>query len=241
MHEHNRRELLAAWGVDIPSDLLTLALTHRSWAYEHDSAHNERLEFLGDSILGAVVAEQIFHDYPDKSEGELSKIKSAAVSERALADIARSLNLGSYIRLGKGEEQTGGRDKDSILSDTVESLIAATYESQGIDVVISTVRTHLREKIIEATNMGPALDWRTAMEEKARELGYNGDVTYQIDAEGPDHAKVYTAKVSIGGTQWGSGQATSRKAAKLAACQDAYHYLVVSVETTEADNPGSTK
>ncbi|USR78839.1 ribonuclease III [Arcanobacterium pinnipediorum] len=231
MHEHDSQQLLSAWGVQIPQELLILALTHRSWAYEHGTQHNERLEFLGDSILGAVVAEQIFHEYPEKSEGELSKIKSAAVSERALADIARSLNLGSYIRLGKGEEQTGGREKDSILSDTVESLIAATYEACGIDVVIATVRKHLHDKIIEATHMGPALDWRTAMEEKARELGITGDVTYQIDGQGPDHAKVYTARVFIADQMWGSGQATSRKAAKLAACQDAYHRLGVSADS----------
>ncbi|QJC21965.1 ribonuclease III [Arcanobacterium buesumense] len=228
MHKHDRSQLLARWGVDIPSDLLTLALTHRSWAYEHDSKHNERLEFLGDSILGAVVAEQIFHDYPDKSDGELSKIKSAAVSERALADIARGLELGDYIRLGKGEERSGGRDKDSILSDTVEALIAATYEAGGLAVVIDTVRRHLKEKIIEATRMGPALDWRTALEEKARELGIKGDISYQLHAEGPDHAKVYTACAFIGATEWGRGEATSRKAAKLAACEDGYHRLLTN-------------
>ncbi|WP_216452174.1 ribonuclease III [Arcanobacterium phocae] len=228
MHEHDRSRLIESWGASIPSDLLTLALTHRSWAYEHDSGHNERLEFLGDSILGAVVSEQIFHDYPDKSEGELSKIKSAAVSERALADIARELNIGAYIRLGKGEEQSGGRNKDSILSDTVEALIAATYEACGLDVVIPVVRQHLKEKILQATRMGPALDWRTAMEEKARELGFVGDLSYQITGEGPDHAKVYTARAYIADTEWGRGQATSRKASKLVACEDAYHRLVAN-------------
>ncbi|SPT74646.1 ribonuclease III [Arcanobacterium haemolyticum] len=226
MHEQDRSPLLDAWGVEIPDELLTLALTHRSWAFEHECDNNERLEFMGDSILGAVVAEQIFHDYPEKSEGELSKIKSAAVSERALAGIARGLNLGAYIRLGKGEERTGGRDKDSILADTVEALIAATYEAGGLRVVISTVRHHLHAKIIEATQMGPALDWRTGMEEKARELGIAGELSYTIVGEGPDHAKVYTARVFIGETEWGRGDATSRKASKLAACKDAYYRLV---------------
>lgn len=222
MHNTDTSALLERWGVEIPADLLELALTHRSFAYEHDVDHNERLEFLGDSILGAVVAADIFDQYPGRSEGELSKIKSAAVSERALASVARELGLGEYIRLGKGEALTGGRDKDSLLSDTMEALFAATYLSAGLDTAIDTVRRHMNAKVIEATKMGPALDWRTAAEEKARELGVPGELRYEVSSEGPDHARVYTATAFFGDMPMGEGSATSQKAAKLEACKAAY-------------------
>lgn len=222
MHNEETSVLLDRWGVVIPDDLLELALTHRSFAYEHDCDHNERLEFLGDSILGAVVAADIFDEFSDMSEGELSKIKSAAVSERALAAVARRLGLGDFIRLGKGEALTGGRDKDSILSDTMEALFAATYICAGLSTAIDTVRRHMSEQVVEATKMGPALDWRTAAEEKARELGVPGDLRYEVSGEGPDHARVYTATVFFGETPMGEGSATSQKAAKLEACRAAY-------------------
>ncbi|NLI05228.1 MAG: ribonuclease III [Actinomycetaceae bacterium] len=215
-------ELLARWGVDIPADLLQHALTHRSYAFENECADNERLEFLGDSILGGVVAVDLFRDYPDMSEGDLSKIKAAAVSERALAEVARKLDLGAYLYLGVGEERTGGRQKDSLLADAVEALIAATYLAHGLDEAVAAVRRHIAEQILIATQMGPALDWRTAFEEKAREHGIIGDLSYQMDGTGPDHARVFTAQVMIGGKRYGTGTATSRKAAKLEACKDAY-------------------
>ncbi|MCI7551542.1 MAG: ribonuclease III [Actinomycetaceae bacterium] len=222
MNDSNLDALLAKWGTDIDRDLLTLALTHRSYAYEHDLQPNERLEFFGDSILGYVAADYIFHTYDHDDEGMMSKTKSAAVSEKALADVARSLNLGDYIRLGIGEERSGGRNKDSILSDTVEALIAATYETHGIDVTRRVVEQHIIPQIKKASHLGPALDWRTALEERARELGIPGEITYDISGEGPDHARIYHSKVYIGEAYLGHGDGTSQKAAKLDACKDAY-------------------
>lgn len=225
--EVTHERLLQVWGADIPAEMLALALTHRSWAYENDSDHNERLEFLGDSILGAVVAYTIFKQYPDKSEGDLSKIKAAAVSERALAEVARSLNLGDHLFLGRGEELSDGRDKDSILADTVEALIGATLLSRGDKIAVDVIKRLMEPKILEASRMGPALDWRTAVDEKAREIGIFAPLTYEIDGVGPDHARVYTARVLFDDIFWGSGTATSQKAAKLVACQNAYENMVV--------------
>ncbi len=213
------------WGAHIDEQYLQPALTHRSWAYENDSDHAERLEFLGDSILGAVVAAYIFKDSPDANEGEMSKIKAAAVSERSLAEVARELKLGEYIRLGNGEELSGGRHKDSILADTVEALIGATYLTLGLDETRDVVLRHLKPKIEEARELGPALDWRTAFEEKYRGMGITGNLYYEMEGEGPDHARKYTARVHIDSKHYGTGTATSQKQAKLEACKDAYYAL----------------
>ncbi|MDF2420601.1 ribonuclease III [Trueperella pyogenes] len=225
MHKPVTPREIDAWGATIAADYLEAALTHRSWAYEHDGEHLERLEFLGDSILGAVVAAYIFARSPELDEGDMSKIKAAAVSERSLAQIARRLRLGDFIKLGRGEEMSGGRDKDSILADTVEALIGATFLTHGVEVTNDVVLRHLIVQIEAAAKMGPALDWRTAFEEKARSLGVTGNLTYEIVGEGPDHARVYTASVFIDGQKRGTGVATSQKQAKLEACKDAYHLL----------------
>lgn len=227
MFNPNTTELMHAWGVDLESHIRTLALTHRSWAFEHGTDHNERLEFLGDSVLGFIAADWIFEQFPEDSEGDMSKVKSASVSEKALAIVARELNLGSYIRLGVGEERTGGREKDSILSDTVEALIAATYLQHGMETVRAVVERHIVPIIHKAADLGPALDWRTAFEEKARELGipHMAELRYEVQGEGPDHARVYTAKLYLAQDFWGEGTGSSQKVAKLAACADAYQRL----------------
>ena len=227
MHNSDTSMLLAAWGIDIDAPLRTLALTHRSWAFEHETEHNERLEFLGDSVLGYLTADWMFREHPESSEGDMSKVKSAAVSEKALAHVARQLKLGDYVRLGHGEEQTGGRDKDSILSDTVEALIAATYLQHGIAGAQVVVERHIVPEIKRALELGPALDWRTAFEEKARELEVPNvdNLRYEVSGEGPDHARIYSAKVYLGDTFWGEGSGSSQKAAKLAACANAYQRL----------------
>ncbi|QOQ38603.1 ribonuclease III [Trueperella pecoris] len=225
MHKRVTSAEVAAWGAVIAEEYLQPALTHRSWAYENEGEHAERLEFLGDSILGFVVASYIFNEYPNLDEGDMSKIKAAAVSERSLAQIARGLHLGDYIKLGRGEEMSGGRDKDSILADTVEALIGATYLTYGVEKTTEVVLRHLIAQVDAARDMGPALDWRTAFEEKSRARGIAGNLTYEIEGTGPDHARVYTAHVFVDGTKMGSGSATSQKQAKLEACQAAYYAL----------------
>lgn len=227
MFNPDTTQLMKKWGVDLDASLRTLALTHRSWAFEHDTKHNERLEFLGDSVLGFIAADWIYEQFPEDTEGDMSKVKSASVSEKALASVARDLDLGSYIRLGVGEERTGGREKDSILSDTVEALIAATYLQYGIETTRTVVERHIVPLIRTATTLGPALDWRTAFEEKARAMGLEhvDALRYEIRGEGPDHARIYTAKLYLADTFWGKGTGSSQKVAKLAACEDAYRRL----------------
>lgn len=223
-------QLLAQWGIDLPHTDLLHALTHRSWAFEHDVAHNERLEFLGDSILGMITVDEIYHAFPNEDEGVMSKYKAASVSEEALALIARQLELGKYIRLGKGEAASGGAQKDSILSDTVEALIAVTYLNHGLETTRKIVLNWIRPRIAEVVSRGPALDWRTSFEELARKYGIVGDLSYKMKGEGPDHARIYTAEVYLAGKHFGTGVASSQKRAKLAACEDAYHSLQQSSE-----------
>jgi len=138
--------VLTQLGMSIEPELLGHALTHRSFAYEQGGLPtNERLEFLGDSVLGLVVTEHLFLAYPELSEGQLAKLRSAVVNSRALADIARGLDLGALIRLGRGEETTGGRDKSSILADTMEAVIGAVFTEHGIDAArtfVTTCSTH---------------------------------------------------------------------------------------------------
>ncbi|MDY5129610.1 ribonuclease III [Actinotignum urinale] len=218
-------ELLLAWGAPISRPLLRRALTHRSFAYEHDEPHNERLEFLGDSILGLIIAEKVFREYPDASEGDMSRMKTYAVSEKALADVAHAINLGKEIRLGRGEERSGGREKDSILSDTVEALIAATYLENGMETTREVVSDLLDQKIKDASLLGPNLDWQTSFEELARKHGYEGTMECTITSTGPDHARVFTAQAFLGGEAWGKGEGSSQKNARHKAAEASYRML----------------
>ena len=155
----------------------------------------------------------------------MSRMKTFAVSEKALASIARELELGRFIRLGRGEDLSGGRDKDSILSDTVEALIAATYLQHGLDVARKTVERLVAAKIEDASLLGPNLDWQTSFEEVAHERGMTGSLQFELTSEGPDHRRVYTAVASMGGRVWGEGTGSSKKTARQAAAQVAYRAI----------------
>ncbi|UDY25402.1 ribonuclease III [Nocardioides sp. Kera G14] len=203
-------------------ELLELALTHRSYAYEHGGLPtNERLEFLGDSVLGVVVTETLYRMHPDLPEGRLAKLRAAVVNARALAGVGRSIGLGAEVKLGRGEEATGGRDKDSIVSDTVEALIGAVHLSGGIEV--SSVLVHrLFDPLIEAASaLGAGLDWKTSLQELAAEHGL-GVPDYVITDEGPDHMKVFHAQVRVGGNLYGNGSGGSKKVAEQGAAETAY-------------------
>ncbi len=229
------RDLLERWGVQISPAMLRLALTHRSFAYEHEEPHNERLEFLGDSILGLIVADKVFREYPQASEGDMSRMKTYAVSEPALADIARELELGDHIRLGRGEKLSGGRDKDSILSDTVEALIAATYVESGMEVARAVVERLVEKKIRDASVLGPNLDWQTSFEELAHTQGYEGTLQFEIESEGPDHARIFTAHGYMGGRSWGSGRGTSQRKARHKAAESSFKILSSEVEAEKEE------
>jgi len=212
-------------GVHLDPELLVLALTHRSFAHEAGGIPtNERLEFLGDSVLGVIVTEALYRRYPNLSEGELAKMRAATVSQRALAAVARGLELGSYVLLGKGEVSTGGADKDSILSDTLEALFGAVYLSHGLEPARELVERLLAATMAAAADLGAGLDWKTSLQELAAELGL-GTPEYAVDGTGPDHARTFTARVLLSGEVRGEGSGTSKKVAEQVAATAAYRAL----------------
>lgn len=224
-HAANLSALSSALGVPLTEELYQVALTHRSFAYENGGlAHNERLEFLGDSVLGQAVTVKLFSDNPELSEGELAKRRAALVSTIALAQVARSLDLGQYIRLGKGEEQTGGRDKDSILADTVEALFGATYLVAGAAVANDLVLRLIEPLIADPGRFGAAMDPKTSLQERAAALGPDAPV-YSVEADGPDHARVFTATVTVGSLVSATGVGSSKKHAEMAAALEAWTLL----------------
>jgi ribonuclease-3 len=218
--------LMAALGVALPRDLLQQALTHRSYAYEHGGLPtNERLEFLGDAVLGVIVTDTIYRRYPDWSEGQLAKLRSAVVSSQALATLARQLGVGDDLLLGRGEEGSGGRDKSSILADTLEALIGAVFLTCGTEVT-HAVLTRLFDPLIEqAATLGAGLDWKTSLQEAAAASGL-GSPDYIVMDEGPDHEKTFFAQVLLGGVLHGSGTGRSKKLAEQQAAAAAYESLV---------------
>jgi ribonuclease-3 len=218
-------ELLKKRGDNWPPALLVLALTHRSFAHEAGGIPtNERLEFLGDSVLGLVAAEALYLEYPERPEGDLAKMRAATVSQRPLAKIARRLELGQYILLGKGETRTGGRDKDSILSDTVEALIGAVYLTHGLEVAQKFVHSLIDDILHEAADLGAGLDWKTSLQEICARLGFEAPV-YENAGDGPDHARTFTSTVIVDGKAYGTGTGSAKKHAEQEAAENAYRTL----------------
>ena len=232
----------------IDEPLLLRALTHRSYAYEHGGLpHNERLEFLGDSVLGLVVTDSLFAAHPDLAEGQLAKLRAAVVNMRALAQVARTIRLGDYIFLGRGEESTGGRDKASILADTTEAVIAAVYLSGGLPAATTLVH-HLLDPLMESSaSLGAGLDWKTSLQELTAS-GSLGVPEYRVTEEGPDHQKSFHAESRVGSELLGSGTGSSKKEAEQMAAEVAWTELnrrvnaalPSPVEPAREDSPGST-
>jgi ribonuclease-3 len=212
-------------GVVIDPELLELALTHRSYAYEHGGlAHNERLEFLGDSILGQAVTVMLYRDNPTLDEGELAKRRASLVSSVALSEVARAIGLGAHVRLGKGEELTGGRDKSSILADTVEAIIGAAYLSLGGEKATALVLRLIVPLMDNPERFGAAMDPKTSLQELAARLG-RGLPNYQVTDSGPDHSKRFHATVLLGKVEIATGDGSSKKQAEMAAALDAWTQL----------------
>jgi ribonuclease-3 len=223
-------DLRAALGSPtLAAELLERALTHRSYAYENGGLPtNERLEFLGDSVLGLVVTETLFRAHPELSEGKLAKLRAAVVNARALADVARTIGLGEHIKLGRGEESTGGRNKSSILSDTVEAVIGAVYLSGGFESARSVVHLLFDPLMETAAGLGAGLDWKTSLQELAAEHSL-GVPEYVIEDAGPDHAKTFTAAVEVGDSRYGHGTGRSKKEAEQQAAETAYREIVAKL------------
>jgi ribonuclease III len=214
--------LTAVLGVEIEPELLDLALTHRSYAYEHGGvANNERLEFLGDSILGQAVTVMLYRDNPDLDEGDLAKRRASLVSTVALAEVARSIGLGQFVKLGRGEELTGGDDKSSILADTVEAIIGACYLSCGGEVATALVLRLITPLLDNPERFGAAMDPKTSLQELAARLG-RGLPTYEVTDSGPDHLKRFAATVLLDGVPIATGIGSSKKQAEMAAALDAW-------------------
>lgn len=212
--------------VAVDPTLLDLATTHRSYAYEHGAIpHNERLEFLGDAVLGVVVTESLYRRYPDLPEGQLAKLRSAVVNARALADLARTIGLGEFLLLGRGEESTGGRDKTSILADAMEAVIGAVFmSSDGVDGAAALVHRLVDPLIVQAMDLGAGLDWKTSLQEAVTSASL-GLPEYRIEESGPDHAKHFRARAVVGDEVLGTGEGPSKKVAEQQAAQRAYETL----------------
>jgi ribonuclease III len=229
-----------AFGVPIEPDLLERALTHRSYAYENGGLPtNERLEFLGDSVLGVVITSALFHNHPDLPEGQLAKLRASVVNMHALADVARTLGpqgLGPHLLLGKGEETTGGRDKASILADTLEALLGAIYLEHGLDTAAEVIHRLFDPLMAESAGRGAALDWKTSLQELTAALGL-GVPDYVIDDAGPDHAKTFTAWVVVAGERYGGSDGRSKKQAEQRAAAAAWRTLTERSEAAQTPPP----
>ena len=208
--------------------LLGEALSHSSYANEHRSAglrSNERLEFLGDSVLGFVTAEFLFLQHPDLPEGDLTRIRAALVCEQSLYEVARKLDLGRYLKLGRGEEAGGGRERTSILADATEAVFAAVYLDGGIGAASTLIHRVLldaeKEEVVEERRR----DYKTALQELVQRQA-DQVLTYRmIGEEGPDHDKTFLAEVLLNGTQVGTGSGHSKKEAEQSAAKAALRKL----------------
>lgn len=223
-----RRDLLDAVGAELPEDLLTLALTHRSFAFENGGLPtNERLEFLGDSVLGLIITDELFHRHPERSEGDLAKLRSSIVNTQALAGVARDLTpvgLGEYLLLGRGEITTGGAGKASILADGMESLLGAIYVEHGMETARTVVLRLFGGLLDTAVTLGAGLDWKTSLQELATDRGL-GVPRYGVSSEGPDHDRRFAAVVYVGGEIYGEGFGRTKKAAETDAAAQAWTAL----------------
>jgi ribonuclease-3 len=224
----DRAALLAAVGARLTDEMLTVALTHRSYSYENGGLPtNERLEFLGDAVLGLTITEELFHRHPDRSEGDLAKLRASVVNTQALADVGRGLSdvgLGAYLLLGKGEANSGGADKSSILADGVESLLGAIYLEHGISVAREVILRLFGDLLDTAPTLGAGLDWKSSLQELTVARGL-GAPSYVVTSTGPDHDKEFTATVMLTDAEYGRGVGRTKKEAELKAAAAAWNAL----------------
>ena len=205
--------------------MLELALTHRSFAYEAGGLPtNERLEFLGDSVLGLIITQQLYVKFPDFDESKLSPLRSGVVNTKALAQIARELGIGDYLRIGKGEVSSGGRDKNSILADSLEAIVGAIFIEHGLAKTDEVVGRWFGPFIDSANAQGAGLDGKTALQELAAVL--NKPVPeYIVTESGPDHDKSFTAIAVLGAEKFPMGSGKSKREAEQEAARNALGQL----------------
>jgi ribonuclease-3 len=225
----DRGPLLAWLGLEIDDELLTLALTHRSYAYENGGLPtNERLEFLGDSVLGVIVTERLYRNHPDLPEGQLARLRASVVNMHALAGVATALadgaGLGTFLYLGRGEELTGGRDKASILADATEALIGAVFLQYGLETARGLVHRLFDGLLRGALLLGAGLDWKTSLQELTASADL-GMPEYRITEDGPDHLKHFTATAVVNCRELGVGEGRTKKEAEQKAAELAWRAI----------------
>lgn len=239
----DRAPLIDALGVELDAELLNLALTHRSYAYENGGLQpNERLEFLGDAVLGLVITDRLYREHPDLPEGQLAKLRASVVNMHALASVSRELGdggLGEYLLLGRGEELTGGRDKASILADGLEAVLGAVYLQHGIEITRQVVHHLFDGLLTEAPQRGAGLDWKTSLQELTAAAGL-GVPEYRVEEQGPDHRKEFNAFVAVGGNTLGQGDGRTKKEAEQKAAEAAWRSLSEQVKQTTGGADGDT-
>lgn len=204
------------------ADLLTQALTHSSYANENPGiapASNERLEFLGDAILGLVVAENLFRDFPSMSEGEMTRLRSILVKQDTLARVAETIGLGNYLFLGKGEEASGGREKPANLARALEALIAAVFLDQGATITEQMVLDILDAELLRTLYQGAIIDYKSQLQELLQAKTQQTPVYSLIETQGPDHDKNFTVEVRIGSDILATGIGRSKKKAETEAAR----------------------
>ncbi|MFT6564304.1 MAG: ribonuclease-3 [Actinomycetes bacterium] len=220
--------------LELSPPMWELALTHRSFAYEHGGLPtNERLEFLGDSVLGLIVTDALFRAHASEPEGQLARMRAAVVNARSLAEVARTIGLGQYIRLGKGESATGGSDKSSILADTMEAVIGAVYVESGLDAARALVHRLFDPVMADAAELGAGLDWKSSLQELAA-VKTLGPPEYRVDQSGPPHDRLFEAAVSVSGRVFGPGRGRSKKEAEHIAAAAAWKALSAEPESVTA-------
>ncbi len=230
MAEKDLRPLFAALGVEPQNvDLYRRALTHSSYANERglgSSAHNERLEFLGDAVLGLVVSDLLYRRFPGLPEGKLTRLRAEAVREESLAMLAGELNLGHYLRLGRGERASGGRERPSALADAMEALLAAVYLDLGLTAARQAVE-NLYSSLLSEMEKGVVWhDYKTLLQEYAQGSLQTSPEYRIVAEEGPDHMKTFSATVSLDGRVCGAGSGRTKKEAEQEAARNAYQTLV---------------
>jgi ribonuclease-3 len=220
-------------------DLLELALRHRSWCSEHGGLEsNERLEFLGDAVLGLVVTDRLYRSTPDVPEGILARRRSELVNSRVLAQLAVEVGLGDAILLGRGEEATGGRGKASILADAMEAVFGAVFLDAGIAMVGAVVLTLLAPHIQHVSSGGPGTDYKSRLQEIAAHE-FDAVPSYRIEETGPDHDKWFDAVVTVGESITGQGGGRSKKQAEQAAAAEAFGRLVETIGVDDDNENGA--
>lgn len=220
----NHEELLKRLGVNVEPHLLLQALTHTSYSYENGGLNNERLEFLGDAILGYVVTAHLYKTQPDLDEGELTKLKNAVVSAQALATVSQRLDVGSFLLLGKGEEQTEGRKKLNLLADAFEAILGACFLSAGIEEAEKLVQKFIIPLLHDPDAIREASDPKTTLNERLMAAGLPG-VIYKNSFEGPDHNRIFHAVAFSGDQELGRGSGSTRKSSETEAAIDALRRL----------------